>query len=305
METDLYKVRSLAKCIQAAYDLLSTNLKKIIKRTWLPALVFSIIVAVTHLLLIENPNMTDIADNPSPNHTTWTLGIVGTGLLALVAMTWGFTHVVSLLNGKSFKTNWPRMFKLFLLLLGVTAVLIAIIMALGYLTLISPKTPISPTTISLAVVVMMLGHVVAVLCLIPAYYSMMKYCMEPKQKLNIVFGKSYRKGWRHWGFLFMLVLIIAIILCILSIVVVTPILVIQMAFFMNAQGLSMGDVSGIPSYYPWLVFVATLLSTFIWFYIMTWEIMVFYYAYGTIEAKIAVRNQASTVATDHEGADFP
>ena len=305
MEEDLYKIRSLAKCIQAAYELLSTNLKKIIKRTWLPAVVFSVIAAVTHLLLIENSDITNIADAPSLNHATWTLGTLGTAILSFVAMMWGFTHVISLLNGKSFKTNWPRMIKLFALLFGVTVVLTAIIMALGYLPLMSLKAPPTPTSIALMTGTMMLGFVIATLCLIPAYYSVMKYCMEPEQKLGIVFGKHYRKGWRHWGFLFMLVLLVSIILCIFSIIVITPILIIQMACFMNTHGMSMGDASGIPSYYPWLAFATTLLCTFIWFYIMTWEIMVFYYAYGTIEAKIDVKNQISTITAGHEGADFP
>ncbi len=305
MDKDLYKVRSLAKCTQAAYDLLSTNLKKIISRTWMPALMFAVISALTHLLVVSYPAMTDVFNGQTQDHVTGLLAITCSTLLSFFVMTWGFARVVSLLNGQSFKTNWPRMGRLYLLCLGLTVLLLAIIVALGYLPILTADTPPSPNTLVLALGIMMLGAVITALCLIPTYYSVVKYCMEPEQKLGTVLGKAYRRGWRSWGFLFSLALLVGLIICLLATVVLMPLVIVQTACYANILGMSMGDPSGMPAYYPWLSFAAALLCMFVWFYIMIWEILVFYYAYGTIEAKSAIRKQVSAVTTKHDETDFP
>ena len=59
METELYKSRSHSACIKAAYILFSTHLTTVFKRTWLPVLVYSIVLAALIILYMPNKAWTD------------------------------------------------------------------------------------------------------------------------------------------------------------------------------------------------------------------------------------------------------
>ena len=108
MESELYKQRSLSRCLNDAYNLYRTNFKTIIRRIWLPSLILSLLTAATYLIY-ANGLMALASANLS----------VGSGialsvlcLLSACAYVWIFTIIISLLNGKSVKANLPRMIRL-------------------------------------------------------------------------------------------------------------------------------------------------------------------------------------------------
>lgn len=289
MDKDLYKVRSLAKCVQAAYNLLSTNLKHLVRRTWMPALAYAITLAWLYILINNYPALADVSSGRSGSKVIWISGVVAACILNLFAIGRGYTHVVSLLNGRTVKSNFPRVAKLIILALGIIAMFVVLSVAMAYFSLLAGSTPPTFQTITLTIAAEVLAGCILMLCLLPTFYTMMKYFMEHEQPMGIIFGKAYRKGWRHRAFLFTLLLLVCIIAFILLLITVMPMLVLQTAVYANAASMDMGDASGMPSYFSWLMFATALVCSFIWFYIMIWQIMVFYYAYGSIEGKEKIK----------------
>ena len=65
----LYKSRSFSSCILAAYQLMSKNLRNILKATWLPVLIYVFILA--SFLLINLPNEEVVALGRTPYTNFW------------------------------------------------------------------------------------------------------------------------------------------------------------------------------------------------------------------------------------------
>ena len=295
METELYKIRSLAKCTKAAYNLFNTNLKTILRHTWLPALVLAIITAAGRLLYINQPTAPISTAWTATGHWQWVLACVFIGLLTFVSGVWAYAAVVSLFNGLSVKRNIPRVFRLFLLFAAFIFVFGAIIAAITTLPMIMGNSDPAANTTMLYSGISTLLLVLLLIAAIPAYYSSLKYLIEPEQKIGCVLGKPYRKGWQHWGFLFITILLTGIIVAVLCLIVMAPNYLILLAHYANLQGISMGDASGLPSYFEILAFFASLISTFIYVYLSIWAFTVYYYVYGSIEAKLRAKTENTTI----------
>lgn len=151
MESELYKQRSLSRCLNDAYNLYRTNFKTIIRRIWLPSLILSLLTAATYLIY-ANGLMALASANLS----------VGSGialsvlcLLSACAYVWIFTIIISLLNGKSVKANLPRMIRLALAVFGLMIMVCAFIglvsMAFVGLTKTKPNTVLLTAVLGAAV----------------------------------------------------------------------------------------------------------------------------------------------------------
>ncbi|MGI6243808.1 MAG: hypothetical protein ACOYJK_09815 [Prevotella sp.] len=295
METELYKIRGLAKCVKAAYDLFSTNLTTILRRTWLPVTVFVIIFSVGRMLYISQSASLASATWVTNDHWQWILGSILVTLLTIASAIWAYSAAVSLLNGLSVKRNIPRIFRFALLVIAIGFVVGLIMGGITVLPSVtkdhaaSSQSPMLYSAISILLLVLLL------ILAVPAYYSSLKYLIEPQQKIGSVLGKPYRKGWHYWGFLFTTALLTSIIVGVLSLVIMAPNYLILSARIADFQGMSMGDASGLPSYFKFLALIASMISTFIYVYLMIWALMVYYYAYGTLEAKLSARAENATM----------
>jgi len=63
-----------------------------------------------------------------------------------------------------------------------------------------------------------------------------------------------------------------------------------MADAISLQGQAMGDESGLPTYFSAIVVLANIIGVFVWCYVATWGLLAFYHAYGSIEAKLKLKN---------------
>ncbi|MDD2602530.1 MAG: hypothetical protein PHX91_06230 [Prevotella sp.] len=294
METELYKIRNVAACIKASYDLFSTNITKLLKRTWLPILVMSILLAVMQAVFTsfgarENPQVL----TPSILLTFSLVGIV-IGLALIAVSVWLDTTIVGLLNGKSFKTNFPRVTRLALVNIGIVVLAVIVIKLLVSLPFIMAKGAPTANDIAISYGLVLAFMVIVAISTLPLGYGYMKYVIEPNTKLHTVFGRSYCDGWRYWGYLFVLTLLAGILLGLLYFVVMMPSAVIEFSTTLDRQGIAMGDQSGMPSYIGLLSFVTTMICAAIWSFMAIWLMMVYYYAYGHIEAKIAAKKHNKT-----------
>ena len=106
MTENIYKHRSAPACISAAYEMLLDNRKSILRKLFLPAIVFGI--SVTVCLMAYTPNKE--LNNWGLSHSTLSLLLlIGAVLLAFGATVWLVAATLTLLNGKGTSANMRRM----------------------------------------------------------------------------------------------------------------------------------------------------------------------------------------------------
>ena len=130
----------------------------------------------------------------------------------------------------------------------------------------------------------------------------MKYLVEPQQKVMSIVGKPYITGLHRWGFLFLTTLLGGIIISILIIITGIPEIILETAKKSNDIGMAMGDSNGLSASFMVLQFFVTILCYFIWYYIYCWMNFVYYYVYGSIEAKEKAKKDIVTVTTNNNGS---
>lgn len=296
IENELYKVRSVRACIKSATDMMISNPLTILRRTWLPTLVLSIVTSLSILLSVffESQQPTT-AGASTVNAPLLILGVISLVAYIAIASWWG-ASVISLLTGRKVKDNIRRILYLLLAVIGLY-IIVGVCVSVGYtLPMFGGKASLGhPTIISPLV-----AGIVVVLALIftlPISYSSMKYLVEPQQKLTSIVGKPYMTGLHRWGFLFMAALLGGIIISILIVITGVPEIILETAKKANDIGMAMGDSNGLSASFTVLQFCVTILCYFIWYYIYCWMNFVYYYVYGSIEAKEMAKKDVITTTT--------
>lgn len=295
METELYKSRSLSSCMKAAYDLFSTNIRTIIRRTWLPALIFSVLAAISMVLLSDNVYQESSTTALTAKTIVTNIIAVVLCIVAIAADVWFDAIIISLLNGFSMKKNLPRVIRLTLLMIVLAIIVTIVSSAASILPFVGAgKKGISDEAIYISSAISIGIYALYIIAIIPILYSSMKYLVEPEQKVMSVIGKPYRAGWRHFGYLFLICLVAGIIMSIIYIIVSMPATVTNFASMVNAEGISLGDPNGLPGYFKPLAALAILIASFVMIYVGAWFTIIGYYAYGHIEYKERERNERKT-----------
>lgn len=298
METELYKIRSTRACFRAAYDLFCTNLSTIIKKTWLPMLVLSAVGCLCYVIpWMSNSHGADDAEKAKLLVANMAMGL-GWAIATLVASVWAVTGVVCLLNGQTKKVNAPRVARATVIETAAAILTAATATALSLIPFLragATQAGVSETTLTLSGAIMVGTTVVWGIALLPMAYSITKYLMEPSAKVGIIVGSAYRQGWHRWGFLFGCALLCLVICSLFMVIVKAPENILLMAQLADNTGRLMGDASELPAHYAFMTYVLGTLCTFIWCYLMTWVGMVFYYAYGSMEAQ----KKETTLTTTH------
>lgn len=296
METELYKTRSVQACFRAAYDLFCSNFKTILQKTWMPAVVLSLVMGLYGVICPTNLITLLLGEQPPVQPLGTSLLLVAVYFAMLAATIWLYAIFFSLLNGRSHKENGGRVLRttgIFLLVGCVAGIFVAIIsILLASRTITPPESPRCLPVLAFIVVPICL-FVMCMLALIPSIYSAIKYIMEPSQKAWSIFGKPYRQGWHHWGFLFVCALLCFIIGALLSSIAQMPSGIMMLGKLASAGGTLMGDPDGLPSYFNITFYATSSLAQFVCCYLTMWVATVFYYAYGSIEAKMRETTQTT------------
>ena len=127
--------------------------------------------------------------------------------------------------------------------------------------------------------------------ILPLFHVFMKYLMEPSRKFWATLKNYYGKGLRHWGFIFLVMLISGLIVCLAELVITLPSLILSLANQTAQAGVLMGDPLGMPSYIHLLTFVTGALCSFMGFYVCLPILFHTYYIYGSIETQEQEREQ--------------
>lgn len=317
MEQELYKIRSASACIKAAYSLFGSNLKTIFRRLWIPALVFAFIMAAD--VFATSYGAHALLEHPK---SALALGILQNALmvLAVIVLVWILASLFTMLNKFTLRRNILQNAKLAILQLAMDLVMVIILAIPIVLAVIyhvrsiqaaqsadplhaatlpqaqTAQTLLSPTVLGAIGIVLILG-VIFELVLLPIYYFYMKYMMEPIH-MRTHLWKSFKTGFRHWGFLFLTFFMMGLLILCLCLVLFMPLGILHTAQSQSLAGILMGDPSGLPSHIYLLQFITSVVTFFIFTFLIVWSVLVIYYAYGSIEQKEterkAITQQSST-----------
>ncbi len=294
----LYKSRSFSSCILAAYQLMSKNLRNILKATWLPVLIYVFILA--SFLLINLPNEEVVALGIA--HFALYIGVLASCLLGLIVTgIWALSRLMSILNEEPRRWNFMRAVWLTLNSIVITLVITAVVVAVaklagGYLA------PYMQNHFWLFLCMAFFIVLMAVVLLLPLNYVFMKYLNERDMCFWHDFLPSYRIGLRRTSFIFITLFITGLIVLILATIVMLPYLTLTSAYYTSLMGHILGDASDLPGYFPVLYFITTAVVYFLLWYVTAFIIVVVFFMYGSIEKR---REEQRAIRLEEQQAPIP
>ena len=207
----LYKSRSFSSCIQAAYKLMSDNLKGIVRSTWLPVLILGVSTSLLVTLNIPSPSILEFGIS----HTALFFTLVGVALLGMILCSvWAMSRLMSMLNEHSRWWNFKRVLIATLNFTAIFIVTYGILVAAFYwgirYTGGSPAHFVNDNYLVVLVVSLLF-----ILALLPLCYIIMRYLYDHQATFWREFPRTYTTGLRHLGFIFLTALLIGIIVVLL------------------------------------------------------------------------------------------
>ncbi len=300
MEKDLYSNRSVSACIKAAYSLFVLNARTILRKTWLPVLAYALILTGVVIINIPDKSIHDWGMR-YPWVTTTAMTVVH--VLSFVCSSWLVAKIVSLLNGLSVRRLFLRsvvlnVFVYLYTLLATSLVsgyLQTLVMKLLALLKVSPESTAVAFVLTVAIILLLIT-----ICMVPIDYASTKYVIDPKTQLLQVVGQDFAVGMRHWGFWFLVRLIAIIIVLLIAMLVMIPFFVLLFAQVFNQLGMLGGDPDGTPSYFFSLFLAVSVLTFFVMGYELVWNLLVGYFAYGSVYTQEEEKKKHLKALKDNE-----
>lgn len=199
------------------------------------------------------------------------------------------SNVVVMLNDEKRGVAFRKMLKVDVFSIVLFAVCLMVFAGSTYLlmSIESVRTlPASTFTVMLLAVYLCLFMLLALL-VSPYIYSVSKYIFNKDTKFKNLVGSDYAKGYKKLGFVFSILLLLILVGAMICAFLCLPGIVTNAASNIDTMGVMQGDETGIPTYFGWLNFLATTISTFIMQYVYLWGVFVFVYAYGNVEASVS------------------
>lgn len=279
-EKVLFKQRSITGCMKASYDLISSNIKQLLGKTWQTVLPFSILLGITIYFTMPNKALHDWgAANPWTSFIVQTIIYLGTLLMSFIAG----ASVWSWLNKKSLRKNIVPFSVLSLILAVLNYIPVFFLKhAEGSLMALASKGDVKGTLMIYGAMLLFL-LVIVVLSLPFCYLIPRRMLLKEDEKM--LYGKSFLKGLRHGGGFFMTCFLGGIILTIIVCIVCLPAGIIGAAQMQSQLGALEGDPLGTPAYFTPLLIAFLIISCFITIYAMYWLEISLAYQYGSIKTQ--------------------
>lgn len=274
-DIQIEKDRGYKACIAEANGLLLGNIKTIFKRTWISTAVCALATAI--LMSCFFSELYDGSKISSVFTTAASLFTVG-AQVAYMAQVYG------LINGQKMKRNVLRYAILTACYIGIS-----FIVSMGLTTSLYLYTKTHPVTVETFWVfggIYFATTLAVTAILLPYAYATTKYMLDGKCSLGAMLTKSYRIGIRHWGFIFITLLLTMLCAYLCCALVSLPMLIVLFANTLSFLGVTnIGDPAGLPEYFPMLRFAVVALFSFVCLYINMFVVFVCCFMYGSIEAK--------------------
>ena len=295
---ELYKNRGLGATLKAAYNMFLTNFTRIFRHLWWAALAAAL---VSPLSVVAN---TLVATGGGSLGWLWVPLVLAVAAVQVIF----FSRVTMLYNEEPWKWNLIRVLKMTLVMALVGGVVgFAFGFGKGFaeswlLADLQEKIRTgadAQAAIAMAenanmkVMAVLLCAVLTVgLLLVPLYYTIMKYMVEVEARLRKMLFPSYKKGLRHWGYIFVMLLLTGLVLFPLVLVACLPLIIMVVSMTLSTNGVLQGDPSGLPGGFMWLYYAVYVLTSFVLAFFTVFEQTVVYFTYGSIETREQERRKA-------------
>ena len=273
----LLKVRSSRGCISAGYRLYTGHFKHIFRYSWVAALIYALFCSVSGAMMIMVPRLMPI---------TMAILIIVECLFA----SYGFSVLKQHQTYGSIRrpTKWfsidthifVRTIKCWLCMLLIYLLAGAIIAGMSVIAV----KYLSDSAYT-AVGFFTLGSLVILCLLLPLAYISTRYVLNDGIGFWKQFKIGYGVGMRRWGFIFIVVLVAAIVELLLLMLLSLPATILSIANTQSMFGVAMGDPYALPSYMPALAAGTFLIIGFLQAYVMLSFLFPIYYMYGSIDAQ--------------------
>lgn len=299
------KSRSASACVKAGLQLYLSKFRRIFRQTWLVALLYAVAATVSGMICINLlPSLILTSSNGTDDMIIgWLVSILpvtlGCGLLSIVAITLLLGYGMSLLWQHAtqgtilVQTGWLTFDRK---TVGRTAVAMICLIVLSLITSAVLNTLAIGSMISLgtkaglAIAIALI--ILTIVFWLPMDYIMMKYVLGRQGGFFHTLRKSYSTGLRHWGLIFVVLLITGITAMLVVLIANLPAFVLTTANVEAYQGAMTGDPLGMPSHNTLLTAITLFLTGFIQAYILLMTLFPSYYMYGSIEKQEDERAEA-------------
>lgn len=282
MELDINQYHSVKDCLRNAYTAMRHNMKPILRQTWWLVLIEAVAMAVACYFFLPNKALHDWGvSNPYSSFAMQSV-VYLVAIAANVAMTAAFWRLI---NGRKWGTNLLRTFVVAILSLAIGIAAWAAFQSLGNwlapATTLSEEMP-SRESVMTTWIFLSIGTTMALaIILTPLTYSFTRYMMGDKR---MPWG-GYVRGLKHWGTLFLVQLLAAIIMGVILAVISLPLDVLITAQLFSQLGALEGDPLDIPAYFTPLLLATLAIFFYVAAYAALWAQIVFAYQYGSIETQ--------------------
>ncbi len=278
----LYTRRNISECLGAAWTLQSTNMHRMAKTLWLPALAFSLFYALFAVAALSLVKDLSLGKGVAFDAVSVAVAFIAAVAATLVIIAKTFKQV----NMQDFKLCLRRSFKAFLVVAAfclLTIVLLAAVF-IGCIFLMQ-SGKMAPMTAGIVMSVLSIAVVVA-LCVFfcPFNYSLTKYMIEPEMGMSRVW-KNYRVGFRNLGFILGCSLLCLVVMATIYNVMALPGCIATISASLAYSGVVNGDPVNLPGYFPVIFGVTMFVAGLIYATLQVWFVFVEYYQYASIEAR--------------------
>lgn len=273
------KNRSVRGCIASAWRWWYANGTGMWRSVWCPVLLLSLAAALHTLSHGSDGHF-------SSKGLCLILEIVAS-IAVLLSGTWALARVMNILNQAGRRPNLIRAAVATVSCVAATALCCAAVCGIMALTDTEPVDMPWWTA-------HLIGAALLTLVLLPLSAYNMAYMARPDRPYLSGLGSGLWLWVRHYGFLFMLTILLGTLLLMVSAVVLLPQAILGMATEASAEGVIQGDPSGLPSSLTWIGAALAAVTTLILWHV--WQIMTaaLYYATGSIRWREAHRRNIMT-----------
>ena len=268
--------RSVRATVAAGFRLYMSNFHRIIKLTWLPALICAVVsMLYNHFSIQSMPLLLGGQRIISGQGLAEYMMLSGISLLnfivSLIFISYGFSMLSRHRTEGAIPhpAGWFTRPDLRMLMRTAASAIVCIVvvgLALGVTIgiIVAGAVMQSVTTMALGSVLL----VIALILLLPLVYPLMYYVTTRDSRLFSILGSGYRQGLRRWGYIFAVLFVTFIAVLSAFLITTLPAIILIIANMKAQAGTLMGDALGMPSYMTWLSLLVFLLAGFVECYII-------------------------------------
>lgn len=277
IKEELIKRRGYIATLEAGYRFFTDNFKTIIKHLWPYALIFGVVLGIFEIVQLN----TTMSGGGELTDVTGTLIMLPILFIAIFLLD---GRMLMLFNDKPFKWNVIRYIKLFLWLMLIMTVLTLIAGSIIAVSAVGASDDAGAGIIRAGALSILVFIALLIIVFLPYVYPAMKYLVEPQTHFRNLIFKGWKKGFKHWGYIFITVLLLYLCIMVISLIISIPLTVCTFAQNLSVSGILQGDASGMPSYFSIIFFIVAVLTFFVYAFVNVFSFAVSYYMYGNIEA---------------------